>query len=378
MQFRDFFPVSTNTSLKESCYGALGAFVGLLGTALLCRWGLGLEVHWLIAPMGASAVLLFAAPASPLAQPWSILVGNGVSALMGVLSASLVADPAQAAALAVMLAIAAMLLTRSLHPPGGAVALTAVIGGEGIRQLGVGYVLLPVLLNSLLLLLLALCYNRLLGRRYPNSGQARPNRHQTADPQPSGRVATQAADIDFALEKHGELLDISRQDLQALLQEAQLHALRARVGTVRVQEVMSRDLILIAAQQPAMAAWQLLSHHQVKALPVVDEAGRLSGIITLHDLMIDRALQQPRGAAELAELRVADLMTRKVSTARHDQPLYDLVGAFSDGGLHHMPVVDGEQLVGILTQSDMVAALFNLALHPARRPVHKKGPRGCV
>ena len=159
MQFRDFFPVSTNTSIKESCYGALGAFVGLLGTALLCRWGLGLEVHWLIAPMGASAVLLFATPASPLAQPWSIVVGNGVSALMGVLSASLVADPAQAAALAVMLAIAAMFLTRSLHPPGGAVALTAVIGGEGIRQLGVGYVLLPVLLNSLLLLLLALCYN---------------------------------------------------------------------------------------------------------------------------------------------------------------------------------------------------------------------------
>ncbi|MGY3874256.1 HPP family protein [Aeromonas dhakensis] len=366
MQFRDFFPVSTNTSLKESCYGALGAFVGLLGTALLCRWGLGLEVHWLIAPMGASAVLLFAAPASPLAQPWSILVGNGVSALMGVLSASLVAEPAQAAALAVMLAIAAMLLTRSLHPPGGAVALTAVIGGEGIRQLGVGYVLLPVLLNSLLLLLLALCYNRLLGRRYPNSGQARPNRHQTADPQPSERVATQAEDIDFALEKHGELLDISRQDLQALLQEAQLHALRARVGTVRVQEVMSRDLILIEAKQPAMAAWQLLSHHQVKALPVVDEAGRLTGIITLHDLMIDRVLQQPRGAADLAELRVADLMTRKVSTARHDQQLYDLVGAFSDGGLHHMPVVDGEQLVGILTQSDMVAALFNLALHPAQ------------
>ncbi|MEE9690840.1 HPP family protein [Aeromonas hydrophila] len=366
MQFRDFFPVSTNTSVKESCYGALGAFVGLLGTALLCRWGMGLEVHWLIAPMGASAVLLFAAPASPLAQPWSIVVGNGVSALMGVLSASLVADPALAAALAVMLAIAAMFLTRSLHPPGGAVALTAVIGGEGIRQLGVGYVLLPVLLNSLLLLLLALCYNRLLGRRYPNSGQAQPNRHQTADPQPSERVATQAADIDFALEKHGELLDISRQDLQALLQEAQLHALRARVGTVRVQDVMSRDLILIAAQQPAMAAWQLLSHHQVKALPVVDEAGRLTGIITLHDLMIDRALQQPRGAADLAELRVADLMTRNVSTACRYQPLYGLVGAFSDGGLHHMPVVDGEQLVGILTQSDMVAALFNLALHPAQ------------
>ncbi|MGU5715351.1 HPP family protein [Aeromonas taiwanensis] len=364
MQFRDFLPVSTNTSIKESCYGALGALVGLLGTALLCRWGLGLEVHWLIAPMGASAVLLFAAPASPLAQPWSILVGNGVSALMGVLSASLVQDLTIASALAVMLAIAAMFLTRSLHPPGGAVALTAVIGGEGIRALGVGYVLLPVLLNSSLLLAMGLFYNRLLGRRYPHTGKVAPNRHQTADPQPSERLATQAMDIDFALEKHGELLDINRQDLQELLQEAQLHALRERVGTVRCQDVMSRDLVVTAPAASAMAAWHLLSRHQIKALPVADEEGRLFGIITLHDLMIDRAERQPRSQADLEGLTVADLMTREVQTARRYQPLYDLVEVFSDGGLHHMPVVEGDQLVGIITQSDMVAALFTLALQP--------------
>ncbi|WP_421272157.1 HPP family protein [Aeromonas taiwanensis] len=364
MQFRDFLPVSTNTSIKESCYGALGALVGLLGTAWLCRWGLGLEVHWLIAPMGASAVLLFAAPASPLAQPWSILVGNGVSALMGVLSAGLVPDLTIASALAVMLAIAAMFLTRSLHPPGGAVALTAVIGGEGIRALGVGYVLLPVLLNSSLLLAMGLVYNRLLGRRYPHTGKVAPNRHQTADPQPSERLATQATDIDFALEKHGELLDINRQDLQELLQEAQLHALRERVGTVRCQDVMSRDLVVTAPAASAMAAWHLLSRHQIKALPVADEEGRLLGIITLHDLMIDRAERQPRSQADLEGLTVADLMTREVQTARRYQPLYDLVEAFSDGGLHHMPVVEGDQLVGIITQSDMVAALFTLALQP--------------
>ncbi|WP_439843225.1 HPP family protein [Aeromonas taiwanensis] len=364
MQFRDFLPVSTNTSIKESCYGALGALVGLLGTAWLCRWGLGLEVHWLIAPMGASAVLLFAAPASPLAQPWSILVGNGVSALMGVLSASLVPDLTIASALAVMLAIAAMFLTRSLHPPGGAVALTAVIGGEGIRALGVGYVLLPVLLNSSLLLAMGLAYNRLLGRRYPHTGKVAPNRHQTADPQPSERLATQATDIDFALEKHGELLDINRQDLQELLQEAQLHALRERVGTVRCQDVMSRDLVVTAPAASAMAAWHLLSRHQIKALPVADEEGRLLGIITLHDLMIDRVERQPRSQADLEGLTVADLMTREVQTARRYQPLYDLVEVFSDGGLHYMPVVDGDQLVGILTQSDMVAALFTLALQP--------------
>lgn len=364
MQFRDFFPVSTNTGLKESGYGALGAFIGIFGTGWLCQWLLGVDAHWLIAPMGASAVLLFAAPASPLAQPWSIVVGNGVSALMGVICASLIPDLALASACAVMLAIAAMFLTRSLHPPGGAVALTAVIGGEGIRQLGLGYVLLPVLINSLLLLALGLLYNRALGRRYPNGGKPVPNRHQTADPEPSARLATQATDIDFALEKHGELLDISRQDLQELLQEAQLHALRERVGTVRCQDVMSRDLIVTSPQEPAMAAWRLLSQHRVKALPVVDEANRLVGIISLHDLMISRSRQLPRAAAELEQWQVADLMTQEVQTAKAQQPLYELVGAFSDGGLHHMPVMEGEQLVGILTQSDMVAALFTLALQP--------------
>ncbi|MFM4650336.1 HPP family protein [Aeromonas bivalvium] len=364
MQIRDFFPVSTNTSFKESCYGAFGALIGLVATELLCQWWLGVSPHWLIAPMGASAVLLFAAPASPLAQPWSILVGNGVSALMGVLAASWIPDPALAAGGAVMLAIAAMFLTRSLHPPGGAVALTAVIGGEGVTSLGMGYVLIPVLVNSILLLAMALFYNRLLGRRYPNTGRAAPHPHQTRDPQPSERLATQASDIDFALNKHGELLDISRADLRDLLQEAQQHALRGRVGTVLVQDVMSRDLVVAGPEDPALTAWRRLSRHQIKALPVVDGAGELAGIITLHDLLVDAALAEPRAAGALASLTVADLMTREVQTARRYQPLYDLVAAFSDGGLHHMPVVEGTQLVGIITQSDMVAALFNLALRP--------------
>src|SRR5450830_1606221 len=82
---------------------------------------------WLIAPMGASAVLLFAVPASPLAQPWSIIGGNLVSALVGVSYAKLVAEPALAAALAIALAIACMFALRCIHPPSGAVALTAVL-----------------------------------------------------------------------------------------------------------------------------------------------------------------------------------------------------------------------------------------------------------
>ncbi len=82
----------------------------------------------LVAPMGASAVLLFAVPSSPLAQPWSILGGNIAAALVGVTTALLITDPFLASAVAIGVAIAAMMTLRCLHPPSGAIALTAVLG----------------------------------------------------------------------------------------------------------------------------------------------------------------------------------------------------------------------------------------------------------
>ncbi len=94
--------------------------------------GNGPHVPLLVAPMGASAVLLFAVPASPLAQPWSIIGGNTISALIGVIVAHFVHEPALATGIAVALAIAAMSFTRCLHPPGGAAALTAVLGGPAV------------------------------------------------------------------------------------------------------------------------------------------------------------------------------------------------------------------------------------------------------
>nr|WP_259677544.1 HPP family protein [Klebsiella pneumoniae] len=103
--------------------------------------------------MGASAVLLFGVPSSPLAQPWSIVGGNVLSALIGVTVGMLVPDAALACGLAAALAIAGMYFLRCLHPPGGAVALTAILGGAGVHSEGYHFVLTPVLLNSLMLAL---------------------------------------------------------------------------------------------------------------------------------------------------------------------------------------------------------------------------------
>jgi len=121
----------------------------------------------LIAPMGASAVLLFAASHSPLAQPWSVIGGNMISALVGVFTYMWLKDPIAASGVAVAGSIGIMSLLGCLHPPSGAVALTAVLGGSAVHEMGYTFVLWPVGVNSILLLGVALLFNNLTGLRYP-------------------------------------------------------------------------------------------------------------------------------------------------------------------------------------------------------------------
>lgn len=132
-----WLPGPATTNLREQLRAAAGILLGLFIGALLCQQLLATSsLHIsLIAPMGATAVLLFALPASPLAQPWAVIGGNVISALIGVacvhwLGASL--NPALLGALAAALALAAMFALRCLHPPGGAVALITVIGGPAV------------------------------------------------------------------------------------------------------------------------------------------------------------------------------------------------------------------------------------------------------
>lgn len=161
-------PHALPVARRHIVLGSIGAGTGLAVTSMFSHWLLGEVNLWFIAPMGASAVLLFGVPSSPLAQPWSIVGGNVLSALIGVTVGMLVPDAALACGLAAALAIAGMYFLRCLHPPGGAVALTAILGGAGVHSEGYHFVLTPVLLNSLMLALLAIVFNNLVGRRYPH------------------------------------------------------------------------------------------------------------------------------------------------------------------------------------------------------------------
>lgn len=119
-----------------------------------------------VASMGASAVLLFAAPEAPLSQPSNVFFGQLLSAVVGVTCAQLFPSTLFAAGIAVGLSIALMALFSCTHPPGGATALSAVIGGPGVLDLGYQYVLTPVLLNTLIILSVAMVFHLPL-KAYP-------------------------------------------------------------------------------------------------------------------------------------------------------------------------------------------------------------------
>jgi CBS-domain-containing membrane protein len=157
-------------SHSEVIWSWIGAFLGIMTLA----WTQGLvfkgsDLTLMIGSFGASAVLVYGAVRSPLAQPRNLVGGHVVSALIGVTAWKLLEHtPELAASVAVATAIAAMHLTRTLHPPGGATALIAVIGSDQIHGLGYAYVIFPATVGPILLLLIALLVNNIpSSRRYP-------------------------------------------------------------------------------------------------------------------------------------------------------------------------------------------------------------------
>lgn len=377
-----FVPGLAPVSVSERLRASIGALVGLLITGLVASFALNSphDLPLLIAPMGASAVLLFAVPSSPLAQPWSIMGGNTIAALIGVACGMVISEPIVAAALAAGLAIAAMMALRCLHPPSGAVALTAVLGGPAIHDAGFGFVLWPVGLNSLLLLVAALVFNNLTGRRYPHLVPTpAANVHRTTDVAPSARLGFTGADLNAVLQQYDQVIPVATDDLEDILHKAEIRAYDRRSGGMTCAHIMSRDVATVLPTAHLREALALLRTHHIKALPVVDEARHVVGILTQTDLL-DKADWGPQAGSGLGwrlrsisksdrSLRgkVQDIMSTPVQSARQDLSIAQLVPMMADAGLHHLPVVDDNGLlVGIVTQSDVIAALFSVQAEELR------------
>lgn len=158
----------TLVDFREHFWSFLGAFIGIGLIAYIQSLQFPpLENVFLIGSFGASAVLVYGAIQSPLAQPRNLIGGHVVSAIVGVMVAKVIPDVIWLTApLAVATSIVAMQITRSLHPPGGATALIAVSGGTKIADLGYLYVITPVFSGALILLLVALIFNNITKKRH--------------------------------------------------------------------------------------------------------------------------------------------------------------------------------------------------------------------
>ncbi len=347
---------------RACCGAALGVLLVAVMGSLWLSGVLAMQNNLLalaiVAPIGASAVLVFAVPSSPLAQPWSVVGGNTLSALVGIACAKWIPDPSVAASLAVGVAIAAMMATRCLHPPGGAAALLMVLaGGQHFS-----YAFSPVMLDSIILVLVGVVYNNLTRRSWPHV--------QPASSPPDSRFTR--ADLDTALAHYNQVLDVSRDDLQALLESAEASAYQRKMGEIRCKDVMSTTPIVARQEMPLREAWSLMRKHKIKALPVVDRQLHLLGIVTVADFMNQIDLDAHEGVgwhlrallrntrAKQAPAIVGQIMTRTVRVASADRLLTELIPVFSENGHRHVPIIDAERhLVGIITQSDLIKTLYS-------------------
>ncbi len=216
-----FLPQHMLVSIAEKLRSGLAGGVAILWLGLLIEF-LPHEPYALLmlGSIAASAVLLFAVPHSPLAQPWNLVIGHGVSAVLGWTVSWLMGDPVIAAAVAVGASILCMHLLDALHPPGAATALTLVLGASQFHHMGGLWTAAIVAVNVGSFLIFALIINNLLpGRSYPM-----PLKPQTPPPSyvPLGELTL--SDIEFALQEIDSVIDANNEELLAITRRAVEHA----------------------------------------------------------------------------------------------------------------------------------------------------------
>ena len=366
--FSFIFPRQVTVTHRERLLSALGGFAAILLTAWVSRQYLGstLPGLFLVASMGASTVLLLAAPHSPFSQPWPLLGGHMVAALMGITCARLVPDVYLASALAVGLTITAMFYLRCLHPPGGGTALLVVLGGPKIQALGYGFLFEPLLVNLVILLAATLVINNLIpGRRYPLN-LSLPGKGAPAARQPV-KLGFNAEDLTAALKEMGGYIDVTGEDLTRIYALATVHAHQRGFGSMSLQSVMTREVVAVEADASLEQVWELLRHHRIRGVPVVDRDKKVIGIVSIADFLkqadwrmcdsLKKRLKMLLSRTPIIPVR--DIMTSPALTVPEETGMAEAFLIFAENGINHLPVVDGDnRLTGIVTRLDLLAALY--------------------
>ena len=375
-------PIQLN--IKAKILSLLACFCAIFFISLFTQAVIGVSnAPIIVASMGASAVILFFIPNSPLAQPWPFIGGQLCSAFIGMSCALNIAETASASAVAVGGSILAMLLLRCLHPPGAATALAPVMAGESITSLGYSFILVPVGINVGLMIILSVIINRwVMNRDYPSAlalKEAEKNQHDRSST-PSNKVGITKQDIELALKNSDSFVDITATELSHLLSSAEMNTFKRIRGDICCADIMVRDTPSVEYGTEVEDAWKLIQTKKLKSMPVVDSANRVIGIITWHDFFkyinlnaydslqeqFRRFIRRTTNIETDKPESVGHIMTQSVVTLPETTHIVELIPLMSFQGHRQIPIINEEhRLVGIVYQANLVAALYNQGLAKA-------------
>ncbi len=366
-----------NLSIKYKLLSLLACFCSIFFIALITK----IVSPWpgypmIVASMGASAIILFFIPSSPLAQPWPFVGGHLVSAVVGIACAINIPETATSAAAAVGFSIIFMLIMRCLHPPAAATSLTPIMAGASITSLGYSFVIVPVAINVLTMLFLAVIVNRwIMERNYPSPLPAKKQNNQRHTIiEPSHQVGFSEQDLSKAIETSDAFIDMTHADLSQLLTQVEMNTFQRIKGSIVCSDIMIKDVISVEFGTEVEEAWEIMRTNKLKAMPVVDNARRVIGIITWNDffkfidLNVYESFQDKfrrfiRRTADISASKpeaVGLIMTSSVTTLTDTTHIVDLIPLMSTQGHRQIPIINSEhRLTGMVYQANLIAALYN-------------------
>lgn len=356
-----------NLNFKGKILAVISSFFAILIMALVTeQLSIGTTYPMIVASMGASAVILFIIPNSPLAQPWPFLGGHLVSAAIGVACAQWMTDIAMASACALSGSIFAMLLLRCLHPPGAATGLVPILSDNALDY---DFALMPVGLNVLVMLVMAIFINRwVLHHDYPTVSGIKNAARQTG-------ISDQ--DLKQALDNMDIFMDISAGDLRKLFTAAEAHSFKRFKGDITCADIMTRNVLTVEYGTDVEEAWKIMNTQKLKAMPVIDRSRRVIGIITWNDFFKfinlsvydgfqdtfrDFIRRTPDISTDKPE-SVGHIMSASVTIMPENTHIVELVALMSTHGYRQIPIVNDEnRLVGMVYQADLIGALYDQQL----------------
>lgn len=358
-----FRPAAARQPWREIVRASVGVMLGV-ASVMSVVWLMDMWYpNWLFlfAALGASAILVFVIPNSPLAQPLPAIAGNMLAVAWGTLVLHWVPAPF-AACVAVFGAVFLMLACKILHPPGGAIAFLTVIHPDLMHAEHM-FAFIPVGMLTLVLVVVGTIYNRLTGRTYPFRQMA----DQTSTVRQAGRLALTDNELEGLLKNFNQSFNLGAADLANILSAAEEMAIRKRFGAIACGEVMTTKLLQCQPNTAMPSLAETFYENRIKGMPVVNGEGELMGVVDRADVFAwlwERESQGfwrtliPQSLRRNKEGTADQIMKMPEITVTDQTPLGSLLAQLAKHTVQFIPVLHERQLVGIITRTDVIRALL--------------------